>query len=248
MIFAKQYLVSNADAAWDKYCTQHPEGNHTWAAMKDFLYSQVAPAKHHTNAAFQKLHSAKQGPDQTITSFSAYIVTTCKGTDITDYVKRMFFWTGLHPEIRCALHKGEDYLTFEACLEVGVEAEWHSASMQNTTRLPSPRPKNRRRRRPEMIRARVRPITILVNAPDSRVYHSTHMMVFTAKAMAVAVAAMAKAASNISKATEAARKAPECPGNPMHASPAESLAIRPRTAKRTLQGVLPPLHRNTSCQ
>jgi hypothetical protein len=65
--------------------------------MKELLHSRVAPTKHQTNAAFQKLRSAKQSHDQTITSFGVYIVTTCKGTDITDYNKCMFFWTGLHP-------------------------------------------------------------------------------------------------------------------------------------------------------
>ncbi len=35
----------------------------------------------------------------------------------------MFFWTGLRPEIRAAVQKGEEYLTFDACLEAGVEAE-----------------------------------------------------------------------------------------------------------------------------
>jgi uncharacterized protein YecT (DUF1311 family) len=35
----------------------------------------------------------------------------------------MLFWTGLHSEIRAAVRKGEEYLTFDACLEAGVEAE-----------------------------------------------------------------------------------------------------------------------------
>jgi hypothetical protein len=91
--------------------------------MQELLYSWVAPTKHRTDAAFQKLRSVKQGPDQTVTSFGAYVVTTCEGTDITDYNKRMFFRTGLRPEIRAAIRKGEDYLTFDACLEAGVKAE-----------------------------------------------------------------------------------------------------------------------------
>lgn len=55
--------------------------------------------------------------------FGVYIVVTCKGTNITDYNKRMFFWTRLCQEIRAAIWKGEDNLTFNACLEAGVEAE-----------------------------------------------------------------------------------------------------------------------------
>jgi hypothetical protein len=91
--------------------------------MKELLYSRVALTKHWTDASFQKLRSAKQGPDQTVTSFGAHIVTTCEGTDIMDYNKRMFFWTRLRPEIRAAVRKDEDYLTFDACLEAGVEVE-----------------------------------------------------------------------------------------------------------------------------
>ncbi len=91
--------------------------------MKDLFYSPVALTKHCTDAAFPKLCSAKQGPDQTVTSFGTYIVTTCKGTDITDYNKRMFFWTRLRPEIRAAVRKGKYYFTFDACLKAGVEAE-----------------------------------------------------------------------------------------------------------------------------
>ncbi len=123
MLFAKQYLVGDIAATWEQYRARHPEADHTWAATKELLYSWVAPTKHRTDAASQKLCSAKQGPDQTITSFSAHIGTTCKGTDITDYNKRMFFWTRLRPEIRAAVQKGEEYLTFDTCLEAGFEAE-----------------------------------------------------------------------------------------------------------------------------
>jgi hypothetical protein len=77
MLFAKQYLVGDAAATWEQYRAQHPEADHTWAAMKELLYSGVAPTKHRTDATFQKLRSAKQCPDQTVTSFSTHIVTTC---------------------------------------------------------------------------------------------------------------------------------------------------------------------------
>jgi hypothetical protein len=66
---------------------------------------------------------AKQGPSQTVTSFGAYIVTTCEDTDITNDNKRMFFWTGLCLEIRTAVRKGDYCLTFDACLEAKVKAE-----------------------------------------------------------------------------------------------------------------------------
>jgi hypothetical protein len=66
MLFAKQYLVGDATTAWDQFCAAHPEANHTWAAMKELLHSRVAPTKHRTDAAFQKLRSVRQGPDQTV--------------------------------------------------------------------------------------------------------------------------------------------------------------------------------------
>jgi hypothetical protein len=91
--------------------------------MKDLLYSRVAPPKHWTNAAFQKLHFARQGLDQMVTGFGAYNVMTCEGPDITDNNKRMFFWTRLYPEICAAIQKSQEYLTFDTCLEAGVEAE-----------------------------------------------------------------------------------------------------------------------------
>ncbi len=54
---------------------------------------------------------------------SAYIVTTCKGADITDYYKHRFFWLELYPEICAAIWKGKDYLKFNACREAEVETE-----------------------------------------------------------------------------------------------------------------------------
>jgi hypothetical protein len=246
MMFAKQYVIGSTAAAWDQYCARRPEGDHLWAAMKNLFYSRMAPTKHCTDAAFQKLRLAKQGPDQTVTSFGTYITTTSEGTDITDYNKRMFFWTGLRPEIRAAVHMGEDYLTFDACLEAGVEAEMALRLNAEYNKAFMSAPKDRPRRRPEWIRVRVKPIMIQAKAAACRVHCSTRAAVFAAEAVAVAVAAIAKAASNISKAPEAAHKVPERPSDLVHASPAKSLAIGLRTTKRTLRRALPPLHHNRS--
>jgi hypothetical protein len=106
MLFAKRYLLDDAAATWDQICAAHPEDGHTWAAMKELLYSRVAPTKHCTEEVFQKLRSARQGPDQMVTSFGAYIITTSKGINIIDHNKRIFFCTRLHPEIRAAIRKG----------------------------------------------------------------------------------------------------------------------------------------------
>jgi hypothetical protein len=66
------------------------------------------------------------------------------------------------------------------------------------------------------------------------------MTVFMAEPVAMAVVAMAIVANNIGEATEATRKVPESSSNPVHTSPVESLTTGYRTAKRTLQRVLPP--------
>ncbi len=113
IMFAKQYLIGNAAAAWNQYCMHHPTGIHTWAAMKDLPLSWVVLTKHHNDAAFQKLHSAKQDPNQSVTFIGTYGVTICKGTDTTDYNRCMFFWTGLHLEIHATIRKGKDYLSFD---------------------------------------------------------------------------------------------------------------------------------------
>ncbi len=113
--------------------------------------------------------------------------------------------------------------------------------MQNTTRLSSPRLKDRKQRRLERIRARERPSIVPAKAAACRASHSICTAVFAAEAAAVATVAMTKTARNISEVMEVARKASECPSDPVLVSLAECLALGPRTAKRTLQRFLPPL-------
>jgi ribosomal protein L24 len=98
-----------------------------------------------------------------------------------------------------------------------------------------------------MIKARVRPITILAKAAACRVHYSARMAAFVVEGVAMATAAMAKAASNTSKATEVKHKVPEHPSNLTHACPAESLTIRPRSAKQSLLRVPLPSCQNKSC-
>jgi hypothetical protein len=90
------------------------------------------------------------------------------------------------------------------------------------------------------------PVMILAKATACRVRHSARAVDSAAEATEVAVVAMAKAASNINIAMEATHKVPERPGNSVHASFAESVAIGPRTAKQTLQRIWSPLHQNIS--
>ncbi len=103
-------------------------------------------------------------------------------------------------------------------------------------------------RRLEKIRARVKPTKIPAKVIAHRACRSAYAAVFMAEAKAVTTAAMAKVASNISKTIEAAHKVLERPSNPVHACPAESLAIGPRTAKPYLQRFPSPLCQNISHQ
>jgi hypothetical protein len=61
MLFANRYLIGNDAATWEQYYAQHPEAEYTWAAMSEHFYSRVAMTKYCTDAAFQRLRSAKQG-------------------------------------------------------------------------------------------------------------------------------------------------------------------------------------------
>jgi hypothetical protein len=84
MFFKKHYLIGHAAAVWDQYCTLSLEGNYTWVATDDLFNSLEALTKHHTDRAFQKLHSAGQHPNQIVTMFTSHIVTTCENTDNTN--------------------------------------------------------------------------------------------------------------------------------------------------------------------
>ncbi len=98
MLFTKQFVVSVATTVWEQYQVQHPEANHTGAAMNELLCSWMALTKHLTKAASYKVCFARQCPDQTVTGFDAYIVTAYENTNITSNNKRMFLCTGLSQE------------------------------------------------------------------------------------------------------------------------------------------------------
>jgi hypothetical protein len=90
MLFAKQFLIGDIAPQSDQFRAVHSKADHTWVAMKELLFSQVAPTKHHTDVAFQNLCAVRHSLNQTVKLFGAYIYSTCKGTDITEYNKRMF--------------------------------------------------------------------------------------------------------------------------------------------------------------
>jgi hypothetical protein len=66
MLIEKQYSIGNAATAWNPFYVAHPEPIHTRAAMKELLYSHVAPTKHRTNVAIHTLCRARQGPGHTV--------------------------------------------------------------------------------------------------------------------------------------------------------------------------------------
>ncbi len=191
---------------WDRFCAAQPEANHTWAAIKELLRSRVALTKHCTNMAIQKLCSARQGQDLMVTLFGAYIVTTCEGTDSTNYNKCILIRTKLHLEIRAAIEKAEEYITPDACLNLGVEAKATLATTQNTIRHSSPCQKIGCRRRLDKVRER--PATTGWRVALRVMTCSICKVVLATGYMAVVALAPATAANTL-KATEAARMSPE---------------------------------------
>jgi hypothetical protein len=66
--------------------------------MKTLLTNLTAPPQQRSNHASQQLRNAKQGKDQSLTAFAAYITNTAQGTQISNYNKRMFLRTGMCPK------------------------------------------------------------------------------------------------------------------------------------------------------
>ncbi len=85
--------------------------------MKTLLTDLTAPPQQRSDHAFQQLRNAKQGKDQSLTAFAAYITNTAQGTQISDDDKRMFLRTRMRPEICAALPRGVEHPTFDALLE-----------------------------------------------------------------------------------------------------------------------------------
>jgi hypothetical protein len=63
------------------------------------------------------MHNTKQGKDQSLTVFVAYITNTAQGTQISDYDKCVFRRTRICPEIHMALPGGAEHPPFNALLE-----------------------------------------------------------------------------------------------------------------------------------
>jgi hypothetical protein len=121
--FAQQYISGEAATAWRTYCERHPPSEHTWEAMKALLQDRVAPPQQRSARAFGQLRNAKQGQDQSVTSFVAYITGLARETDVSDATKRMFLLTGLRPEVRGMMPRGVTYEAFDAMVDAAIRAE-----------------------------------------------------------------------------------------------------------------------------
>jgi hypothetical protein len=121
MLFAQQYLAGNAATRWRQHREKHPEA--AWSHMKTLLTDLPAPLQQWSDHTFQQLRNAKQGKDESLMAFAAYITNTAQGTQISDYDKRMFLRNGMRPEIRAALPRGVKNLTFVAPLEACLYVE-----------------------------------------------------------------------------------------------------------------------------
>jgi hypothetical protein len=91
--------------------------------MKVFLQDRIAPPKERSARAFGQLRNAKQGQDQLVTSFVAYITGLARETNVSDMTKRMFLLTGLRPEVRSMMLCGVSYEVFDAMVDTAIRAE-----------------------------------------------------------------------------------------------------------------------------
>jgi hypothetical protein len=121
MLFAQQYLAGDVATRWRQHRKKHPEA--AWSHMKTLLTDLTAPPQQQSDHVFQQLRNAKQGKDQSLTAFAAYITNTAQGTQSSDYAKRMFLRTGMRPKIHTALPRGVEHPTFNSLLEACLYIE-----------------------------------------------------------------------------------------------------------------------------
>jgi hypothetical protein len=122
-LFAQQYISGEAATAWHTYCERHPQSEHTWEAMKALLQDRFALPQQRSARVFGQLRNAKQGQDQSVTSFVTYITGLARETDVSDATKRMFLLTGLRPEVRGMMPRGVTYEAFGTMVDTAIRAE-----------------------------------------------------------------------------------------------------------------------------
>jgi hypothetical protein len=91
--------------------------------MRALLQDRVALPQQRSARVYGQLRNAKQGPDQTVTSFVAYINSLARETNIPDATKRMFLLTGLRLEVRSMMPRGVTYEAFNAMVDATIRAE-----------------------------------------------------------------------------------------------------------------------------
>ncbi len=90
--------------------------------MKALLQDRVAPPQQCSARAFGQLRNAKQGQDQSVTLFIAYITGVVRKTNIFDVTKRMFILTGLRPELGGMMSHGVTYKAFDSMVDAVIWA------------------------------------------------------------------------------------------------------------------------------
>ncbi len=73
--------------------------------------------------SFGQLCNPKQGPDQTVTSFVAYINGLALEINVLDAIKRMSLQTELCPEVRSIMLRGITYQTLDTMVDAAIWAE-----------------------------------------------------------------------------------------------------------------------------
>ncbi len=91
--------------------------------MKALLQDRVAPPQQRSALAFGQLRNAKQGQDQSVTSFVTYITSLARETNVSDATKRMFLLTGLCPEVRGMMPRSVTYEAFNAMVNTAIRAK-----------------------------------------------------------------------------------------------------------------------------
>jgi hypothetical protein len=81
------------------------------------------PPQQRSARMFSQLRNAKQGPDQTVTSFVAYINGLACKTNISDATKCMFLLTGLRSGVCSMMPRSVTYEAFDAMVDATIRAE-----------------------------------------------------------------------------------------------------------------------------
>ncbi len=91
--------------------------------MKALLQDRIAPLQQRSACAFSQQRNVKQGQDQLVTSFVAYITGLACKTDVSNATKRMFLLTRLRPEVRGMMPCGVTYEALDAMVDAAIRAE-----------------------------------------------------------------------------------------------------------------------------